>query len=118
MEYRSRNGLIIRTQQGQKSDSDKIVEIAKGNFSHWLSLPEMGIALAFKALNEETQYPSELGKKGWRMPIEFVRDCAKYYVENPNLDLERLITFLEKKHQIVQFKLGLGFTRERVKTLD
>jgi hypothetical protein len=115
-EYRSRNGLFIKTIQGTKREDDRIIEISKGSFSHWLTLSEMGIAVAFKALNEEIQYPSQLGNKGWKLPIEFIKDCAKYYIENPDIDLDKLIDFLEKKHKIVQYQLGLGFVRQRIKT--
>lgn len=114
--YKSRGGLEIGVDEGTKSDSDKIVYMSKNGLKHYVSLEEIGILLAFKGFNEEQQYPSELGNKGWKKPIDFVRECVKMYIENPEVDLKQLITFLERKHQIVQYSLGIGWERKRTKT--
>jgi hypothetical protein len=114
--YKSRLGLEVWTVQGEKSARDRIIEIRKESFRHRITIAEMAAIIGRKALNEETEYPRELGFKGHKKLMAFINEYVKRYLEDPNQDLDALIKYLERKHGIVQMGLGLTWIRKRVKT--
>ena len=114
--FKSRNNLIIGFDQGIKSDTDKKIYWKKELVKHYPTLEEIAIILSLKCKNEEEQYPSSSGYRGWKKPLDFVTECIKYYVDDSGIDLNQLIIFLEKKYQVLQFKLFDGWVREQTKT--
>lgn len=96
-------GLEVHLRQGRKSSTDQIIEIRMGSFIHTPTLAEIGVILGLKGANEEREYPQDLGFKGWKKPVDFIRELVRHIAEAPDRDLEHIIYVMERKHQIIRF---------------